>query len=108
MKDVGRIRPQIGASSGPGDRAIADLAARQHGVVAYWQLLALGVGRRAIQRRVATGRLHRVQFGVYAVGHAVLTWHGRCLAAVLSYGPDAVLSHRTAVGLWELRPTSSP
>jgi hypothetical protein len=30
------------------------------------------------------------------------------MAAVLSYGPHAVVSHRTAIGIWEFRPTSSP
>jgi len=30
------------------------------------------------------------------------------MASVLSYGPAAVLSHRTAVAIWELRPSSSP
>ncbi len=108
MTDVARIRPGIGASIAPRDRGIAELASRQHGVVAYWQLLRLGFGRRSIQHRVEAGRLHRVEFGVYAVGHKVLTWHGRCLAAVLSYGPGAVLSHRPAIGMWELRPSASP
>jgi len=30
------------------------------------------------------------------------------MAAVLALGPDAVLSHRTAAGLWGLRPNSRP
>ncbi len=41
------------------DHAIAALAERQHGVVAIWQLLALGLGTDAIQYRVSIGRLHR-------------------------------------------------
>jgi hypothetical protein len=108
VNDVGRIVHDRHGSSGPRDREIAELAARQHGVVAHWQLTALGLGRGAMEHRLATGRLHRVEFSVYAVGHAALTWHGRCLAAVLSSGPDAVLSHRPAVAPWELRPSSSP
>src|SRR4051812_34461140 len=107
MTDLGRIVHEIHGSSGPGDREIAELARRQRGSVAYWQLLAMGFGRGAIEHRVRAGRLHRVQFGVYAVGHAALTWHGRCMAAVLSYGPDAVLSHRTAAALWEVRRSAS-
>ena len=75
--------------------------------MAHWQLIALGFGRAAIQHRLRSGKLHRVAFGVYAVGHAALTWHGRCMASVLSYGPRAVLSHRPAVALHELRPSSS-
>ena len=95
-------------SKSPGHEALAALAARQHGVVAHWQLMQAGLGRQAVKHRVRTGRLHRVQFGVYAVGHAALTWYGRCMAAVLSYGPGAVLSHRTAAALWEIRRSSSP
>jgi very-short-patch-repair endonuclease len=96
----------MGASESPRDRRIAELAARQHGLVAHWQLLALGVGLRAIKRRLATGRLHRIHLGTYAVGHPLLTPHGRQLAAVLACGPDAVLSHRDAGALWELRPST--
>lgn len=68
----------------------------------------MGLGRGAIEHRVRKGNLHRIAFGVYAVGHRVLSWHGRCMASVLSYGPAAVLSHRPAIGIWELRPSSSP
>src|SRR3954452_22133460 len=77
-------------------RRVAHVAARQHGVVAVWQLRAAGVRRSATSRWVATGRLIRLYLGVYAVGHAVLTVNGRRMAAVLAAGPDAVLSHRSA------------
>jgi len=82
------------------DAAISALAAAQHGVVARRQLLALGVGRNHIRRRVETSRLHRLHRGVYAVGHPVLSRHGRWMAAVLAGGPGAVLSHRSAAALW--------
>jgi len=70
-------------------------------------LLALGFTRHAIQARIDTGRLHGIYRGVYAVGHDRLTRSGRRLAAVLACGPDAVLSHRSAVALWELRPPAA-
>lgn len=82
------------------------LAERQHGVVAHRQLLALGLGRQAIQRRVDAGRLHPLRLGVYAVGHRLLTREGRWLAAVLASGSDAVLSHHSAAALWGIRTTS--
>lgn len=85
------------------DWAIADLAGRQHGVVALWQLLALGVGDDAVLHRAGTGRLHRLHHGVYAVGHVSLTVRGRWMAAVLAYGPAAALSHRDAGALWQIR-----
>lgn len=72
------------------DRKIAALADRQHGVVALWQLLELGLGRDAIQYRVSVGRLHRIHHGVYAVGYRKLTPRGHRMAAVLAYGPEAL------------------
>ncbi|HEU4658280.1 MAG TPA: type IV toxin-antitoxin system AbiEi family antitoxin domain-containing protein [Capillimicrobium sp.] len=84
------------------DHRIAALAGRQHGVVAHRQLSELGLSDRAISRRLAAGRLIPIHHGVYAVGHAALSQHGRWLAAVLACGPTAVLSHGSAAALWEL------
>jgi very-short-patch-repair endonuclease len=82
---------------------IAALADAQHGVVARRQLLALGVGNRAIGDRVAAGLLIPLHRGVFAVGHRRLTIEGRWLAAVLAAGPGAVLSHRDAAALHGMR-----
>jgi very-short-patch-repair endonuclease len=90
------------------DERILALGSRQHGLVRRRQLLALGLQDRDIGRRVRSGRLHRVHRGVYAVGHPRLTLHGRFLAAVLSYGNRAVLSHNSAAILWKLRPERGP
>jgi very-short-patch-repair endonuclease len=81
------------------DRLIAALAGRQHGVVARWQLLARGIGPGAVDFRVKRGRLHVLHRGVYAVGHRSLSTHGQWMARVLSAGPGAVLSHRSAGAL---------
>jgi very-short-patch-repair endonuclease len=89
------------------DREIARIAARQHGVVATRQLAALGLSRSAVAARAAAGRLHRVHRGVYAVGHPRLSLHGHWMAAVLTAGPEAALSHASAAALWELRPTAA-
>lgn len=86
--------------SRPLDWEIAALADRQHGIVSYVQLLALGLHRRAIQYRIECGRLHAVHQGVYSVGHRLLTDEGRWMAAVLASGEGAVLSHRSAAALW--------
>lgn len=86
---------------------IARLAERQHGVVARRQLLALGLGPRAVDSRMRRGWLHPVQRGVYAVGHRGLSARGRWLAAVLACGDGAVLSHVSAAALWDLRSSSS-
>ena len=73
------------------------LASRQHGVVSARQLARTGLSRRAVQHRVARGRLHRVMRGVYAVGRPGLTRKGHWMAAVLSCGPGAVLSRGAPV-----------
>jgi very-short-patch-repair endonuclease len=90
------------------DAAIAALAERQHGVVGLGQLQALGLSASAVRDRVASGRLHRIHYGVYAVGHGRLTREGHWMAAVLAYGPSARLSHRSAAALWNVRPDNRP
>src|SRR5215218_7714512 len=93
---------------GPGvDAQIAALARRQHGVLSTAQLQAVGVAQRAVSYRVAAGRLHRLHHGVHAVGHPVLTAHGRWMAAVLAGGRGAVLSHAAAGALWELHSSAA-
>ena len=83
---------------------IRDLAERQHGVVSLAQLHFLGLSARAVRDRVAAGRLTRIHRGVYAVGHGRLTLRGHWMAAVLAYGPKALLSHRSAAALHGIRP----
>ena len=82
------------------------LAREQHGVVTRAQLLRSGFGPDSIKHRIAKGRLHPVWRGVYAVGRPELGQLGRWMAAVLSCGPDALLSHRSAAALWGLLPPS--
>jgi hypothetical protein len=89
------------------DGAAAVLAGRQHGMVARWQLLALGMTDSMIKSRLRRGGLHRLHHGVFALGHRSITQEGRWMAAVLAFGPHAVLSHRSAGQLWGLVPRSS-
>jgi very-short-patch-repair endonuclease len=85
------------------DAALAALAARQHGVVATRQLVALGITQQAVSLRARAGRLHRLHRGVYAVGHPVLTVRGHWMAAVLAAGDGAALSFASAAAHWDLR-----
>ena len=87
----------------PDDRAIADLADRQDGVVGRDQLLGMGLSGPAVDKRVRRGRLFVVQRGVYAVGRRQLNIRGQWRAAVLALGDGAVLSHRAAAAVWDLR-----
>ncbi len=84
----------------PPDVVVARTATRRHGAVTSAQLADAGLDRGAVRRRVAAGRLHRKYRGVYAVGHAALSQHGRWTAAVLAAGPGAALSHLSAAALW--------
>jgi very-short-patch-repair endonuclease len=76
------------------------LVRRQHGAIARHQLLDLGYTADAIKVRVRNGRLHPVARGVYAVGRPELSRSGVWMAAILSCGPSAVLSHGSAAALW--------
>lgn len=82
---------------------LAELAERQHGIVSRPQLARLGYSGAAIDRAAEGGRLHPLHRGVYAVGHTDLSQEARCLAAVMSCGAGALLSHRSAAWLWGLR-----
>lgn len=57
------------------------------------------MAEKAIKVRIASGRLHPVHRGVYAVGHRAIGRRGQMLAAVLACGPGAFLSHRAAAEL---------
>ncbi len=90
------------------DVRIAELAAKQHGVVATRQLVRHGLDGHAIRARVDRGQLHPCVHGVYAVGHKALTATGRFSAALLACGDGAVLTgyaaaSHLAMGAWEAR-----
>jgi hypothetical protein len=88
--------------------SIRALAERQHGVVARRQLLELGVGPRAVQRRCEGGLLIPIFQGVVALGHQRIGLRGEWMAAVLACGPGAVLSHASAAQLWGVRGSRGP
>jgi very-short-patch-repair endonuclease len=92
----------------PADRAIAAVAARQHGVVTLRQLEACGLSAGAIKSRVAARRLQRLWRGVYAFGHSELRPEGRLLGAVFACGYGSVLSHRSAADRWGILRTNRP
>jgi very-short-patch-repair endonuclease len=84
------------------------MAERQHGVVSVRQLIGpLGYSRSAVARASASGRLHRLHRGVFAVGHTKLSSYGHCLAAVLACGPNTLLSHLSAAWLWGITSNGS-
>ena len=104
-----RLIHLVGEKGAKTDRAIARIAARQHGVITTAQLRDAGLGDQGISKRTKVGTLHRLHRSVYAVGHRKLTFEGRCTAAVLALGEGAAVSHRSAAALWGmLKPHSGP
>jgi very-short-patch-repair endonuclease len=100
--------PQGKQSTVHADRAVAALAARQHGVVSVADLGACGLTSKAISVRASNGRLFEMHRGVYAVGHDNPSLEGCYLAAVKACGDGAVLCMWSAAVLqniitWEDR-----
>jgi very-short-patch-repair endonuclease len=107
--DADATRPGADASRRQAARAsreqrIAQIAARQHGLVTLEQLRDIGLTADACRKRLKAGRLYRVHRAVYAVGHRRMTRERSWMAAVLACGPEAVLSHRSAGALLGLLP----
>jgi very-short-patch-repair endonuclease len=84
----------------PASAELWKLSRAQHGVVTRAQLMERGLTEKAIAHRLRVGRLHRLWRGVYAVGRPEVSQRGWWMAAVLSCGPLALLSHRSAAALW--------
>lgn len=101
--DTTRAQPgRAGVEPHP-DLAAFQLAASQNRVIAWQQLLAVGVGQNAIYRRVAIGRLYRHHHGVYLLEPAHTASRLTLFtAAVYACAPHAFLSHQSAAELWEL------
>jgi very-short-patch-repair endonuclease len=83
--------------------AIVALAAKQQNNITWDQLLAVGLGAKAVAYRTRTGRYFRVHDCVYSLGHPPQTPHQKAMAAVLACGAGAALSHQSAMALWGLR-----
>lgn len=84
--------------------AIAQLASRQQGNVTRAQLLAFGLSPGAIKYRITQGLLYPFPAGVYGVGRPARTDLERAAAVVLACGVGALLSHFSALALWDLGP----
>jgi hypothetical protein len=76
-------------------------------VVSLDQLLGVGFTYDQVWWSVKRGHLYRVFQGVFAVGHPKLSQWGWLMAAQLSGGADAFLSHRTAAAALGLRPIAT-
>ena len=84
------------------DHQVTEMAERQHGVVARWQLRTLGIDRRVVLRRLDTGRWRLVGNGVLLVSGAPRSHEQIVMIAVLEGGPTAIASHEATGWLWRL------
>jgi hypothetical protein len=83
-------------------KAVWAAVAGQDGAVHRDQLLAAGLTDEAIRHRVQTGRLHPKWPRVFAVGRPHLSRRGTWIAALLTCGDAACLSHGSAIALYEI------
>ena len=85
------------------DDLVSDLARRQLGVFARFQLLELGITQRVIDRRLATGRWLRLAPGVYGLPGHYDSWSRRLWVVYLAAGRDALVSHHSAAAVYRVR-----
>ncbi len=78
---------------------VADVAARQHGLVTRGQLVTAGLSSSAVGRRLRAGRLRQIHRGVYRLGPLTAPFAAE-MAAVLACGSESVVSHLSAAGIW--------
>ena len=82
---------------------VFELAGKQHGAVARWQLLGIGFTIGAVEYAVATRRLHPTRWrGVYAVGRREVGKLGDLQGALLSAGVHSALTDEHAGDLWDI------
>lgn len=78
------------------DVVIAGKARSQFGVIGRGQLLDLGLTYKAISTRVRRGALEPLFPRAFIIGGAPATWEAKLLAAQLSLGQRAGVSHRSS------------
>jgi hypothetical protein len=84
-------------------RQLAEIAARQYGLITTGQLRELGIDREQRRQLVANGLLRSVRRSVYHLAGAPPSWERTVLAAVLAAGPGGVASHPSAGAVWALK-----
>lgn len=80
------------------DTHLARVTTRQHGVFSARQAADAGLSRSQLAYRLRTGRIVKIDSGVYRAATTPDGWKPRLIAACLA-GP-AVASHRSAALLW--------
>ena len=84
------------------DRALAELARRQHGVFTRAQALAAGLAPRTWSARLRAGRYIAMFPGVAREAAVPDSWEARAMAAQLAVGDEAALARGSAARVLEL------
>src|SRR5260370_40208821 len=84
---------------GRGDRACAEIAEKQFGLISRDQAIGTGMSERAIGRRLGAGRWRQVLPGVYRLAGAPASWEQALKAATLWGGEGCVVAHRAVAAL---------
>lgn len=98
----------MGDKSRTVEQHLAEAATRAKGLVTRRELLAAGLTRDEIHKRVAKGLLIREHRGVYRVGHKAPSIATTYLAAVRACGDEAWLYGRPAAHYYRLLRTPAP
>jgi predicted transcriptional regulator of viral defense system len=94
MRDTGRQRPDHGA--------LYELAEQQAGYFTARQARLAGFSRSLLAYHRGTGRFERVRPHVYRLARFPASPHEDLCVAWLEAGPDAVISHDSALALYNL------
>ena len=73
------------------------LATKQHRVFSILQLKKIGIPSGSIQTMVQKDIFKKLTIGVYTVDGSGTSWHESAMASVLGAGPNAALSHESAL-----------
>ncbi|MCA1702348.1 MAG: type IV toxin-antitoxin system AbiEi family antitoxin domain-containing protein [Actinobacteria bacterium] len=84
------------------DQKCATEAAQQFGIIGVEQCLASGLSKEALYRRIRVGKFDVIRPGAYRMPGTPASWEGELMAALLSAGPEALVSHRAAATLYGL------
>lgn len=83
--------------------ALRDLAEQQNGLFTRRQALESGVTLAAVNNYIGHGRVERVAHGIYRYPHLPGGEFESFQVALLRTGdPDAILSHETALAIWDV------
>jgi very-short-patch-repair endonuclease len=82
------------------DPALAAVAAKQHGTFSFAQVVEAGGDASTVNHRIRAGRWLRLSPRAYAFAGTPVSFHSKVMAACLTAGHGAFVSHATAAELW--------